>query len=85
MEEKKYLPIGSVVKLKDGKHLFMINGYKIKNNDVIYDYCASLFPDGILSFNDVMVFNHDQIDTIVFEGYKNDDHNKANNMLKGYK
>ena len=44
----KYLPIGSVVLLKEGEKRLMIYGVKQKESgtDKIWDYVACLFPEG---------------------------------------
>ena len=73
--EEKYLPIGSVVMLKEAKKAVMIIGYlPIPNEDQtkIYDYSASLYPEGLISSNQNLVFNKEDIDKILFKGYVDD-------------
>ena len=64
------LPIGSVVLLKGGNRRVMICGRVQANaeKNVIYDYSACLFPQGIIDSNDMYFFNHDDIQTIFFIG-----------------
>ena len=47
---KKFLPIGSVVLLKESQKRIMIVGVKQKqaNSDKVWDYSACLYPEGIL-------------------------------------
>ncbi len=72
MKPDKYLPIGSIVLLKDAKKRMMITGFAIKTKDSgndVFDYMGCLYPEGILSLNKVLLFNHDQIDKIFYIGF----------------
>lgn len=91
MNEKTFLPIGSVVLLKGGKKKIMITGYcmKIKEEpNKIYDYNGCIFPEGVLKSNITSVFDHSQIDKIFYIGYRNEESgpffNKMKNQLKKY-
>lgn len=71
--EEKYLPIGSVVKLKDGEKNLMITGFlQYEDNKdgkkEIYDYCGCLYPEGIITSTDNYLFNHSQIEEVHFIG-----------------
>ena len=73
--EEKYLPLGSVVMLKGGKKEIMITGYLTipkDNRDVMYDYSAVLYPEGELDSDQVLAFNHADIDQVFFKGFEND-------------
>ena len=87
--ENKYLPIGSVIELKDANKKLMITGYCIMDKTDInkkYDYCGCLFPEGIIDTNKIAVFNHNQIEKVFFLGYQNDEtralNEKLNNIMK---
>lgn len=72
----KYLPIGSVVILKEAKKRVMITGYCAVDNDnpeKVFDYSACLFPEGILSSSQLGLFNHEQIDKIIFLGLEDEE------------
>lgn len=76
MEENKYLPIGTVVLLNGGSKKVMITGFCVIPNDnkhKLYDYSGCLYPEGVINSNEVCLFNHEQIDEIVFKGYENDE------------
>ncbi len=63
----KYLPLGSVVILKNGWKKVMIIGYapiNIDNKDEIYDYLACLYPEGIVRTDFNILFNHKDIKEI---------------------
>lgn len=85
MSSEKYLPIGSVVLLKNAKKRLMITGFYIKaktdNNNEIYDYSGCLYPEGVLSSDENCVFNHDQIDKIYFLGYSDEEEKKFKEEL----
>lgn len=83
--KEKYLPIGSVVLLKGAKKKLMITGYvqiDLKNLDKIYDYTGCLYPEGIINTEKNLVFNHEQIETILFVGYENEEQKEFNQKLK---
>ena len=71
----KLLPVGSVVLLKNATKEVMITGfYTVSEKDPskIYDYSACLYPEGIVNSNENLLFNHDQIEKILFLGYLSD-------------
>ena len=76
IKENKILPIGTVCLLDGGKKRLMITGYfPVKNEDgkkEKYDYMGCLYPEGILSFENVILFNHNQIKNIYHLGLIND-------------
>lgn len=67
---KRYLPIGSVVLLKDSKKRIMIVGVKQKqeNSDKVWDYSACLYPEGILDPDKLFLFDQEQIERLYFIG-----------------
>ena len=72
MENKAYLPIGSVVLLKNGKKRVMIYGRKVKVNgeEKVYDYLGCLYPEGALDSKHAVLFDHDQIQMLYFIGFQ---------------
>ena len=70
--KEKYLPIGTVVLLKDASKHLMITGYcssTPEDPEKFYDYVSMLFPEGALAGEGVALFDHDQIEKIFFEGF----------------
>lgn len=60
----KYLPVGSVVLLQNGTKRVMINGFctmDASKPDKVYDYSGVLFPEGSLSSDQTLLFDHAQI------------------------
>lgn len=70
----KVLPIGTVVLLNNAEKRLMIIGYQRKtaaDSEKIYDYCGCLFPEGFMTPKEAAVFDHEQIDRIIFMGLQN--------------
>ena len=69
---KKYLPIGSVVLLKDSQKRVMIVGLRQKqvDTDKIWDYSACFYPEGIIDPKRLFLFDQEQIERLYFIGYQ---------------
>lgn len=91
MEENKnsLLPIGSVVLLKGGTKKTMIIGFapKViseedgKQREDVWDYSGCIYPEGLLSSDQVLVFDHTQISEIVNVGYQDDEEKEFKKKL----
>ncbi len=71
---EKKLPIGSVVLLKGADHRLMIIGYLRMLNatgDRVYDYSACSFPEGITDPDQIYVFDHEDIERLIYVGFQN--------------
>ena len=85
MKKEKYLPLGSVVLLKGASKKIMIVGYlsySFSQKTEIYDYMGCLYPEGIISSDKNLLFNHDQIDEIYYLGYSDDEEKIFEGKLK---
>ncbi len=81
---EKYLPIGSVVLLKNATKRLMITGFCVVPNDdktKTYDYSGCLYPEGVLTSDEVALFNHDQIDLIYALGYSDEEEKSFKSKL----
>ncbi|MCR5526671.1 MAG: DUF4176 domain-containing protein [Lachnospiraceae bacterium] len=69
---KELLPIGSIVWLKDAKRALMVFGVKQTNQEtnVEYDYIGVMYPEGNLGIKSQFMFNHEDIEKVVFRGYE---------------
>ena len=78
---KKYLPIGTVVLLKNGSKRVMIYGRKQIHVETgqEWDYLACLYPEGNINEEFMYLFNHDQIDKVFYLGYKDEEELKFSN------
>lgn len=83
-----YLPIGSVCKLKSGTKRVMIIGFLVEANGRIYDYLGTVYPEGVFSFEQKIVFSNIDIENIEFKGYETEEqqnfNNKLNHEIKNY-
>lgn len=70
--EKRFLPIGSVVLLKNSKKRVMIVGVQQKqfNTTKIWDYSGCLYPEGIIDPDRLFLFDASQIERLYFVGYQ---------------
>jgi len=81
---KRHLPIGSVVKLKNNNKIVMITGYysvEYANDLEIYDYSSCAYPEGVMIKSSYCSFNQKDIKEVLFEGYKTEEYTKLTNDL----
>lgn len=87
MERIEYVPLGSVVLLKDTnqKLLVIARAINVKNGDktFFFDYGAVLYPDG-LTGDRMAYFNHDGINKVVFEGYNDVENQNVVDTINNY-
>lgn len=69
------LPIGSIVRLKNGNvKLMILNRAPLYNKDGVtgyFDYSACIYPTGKIE-NGAYFFNKENIEEVYFEGYKDE-------------
>ena len=85
MNTEKFLPIGTVVMLNGGEKRVMITGFCTVADDdksKMYDYCGCLYPEGVVSSDKTLLFNHEQIAKIFALGYSDDEEKQFKNRLK---
>lgn len=75
MDVMELLPIGSVVLLKGGQKRLMVAGIKqteVKDDGpgAEYDYMGFLYPEGHMGEQMQYLFNHDDIQDVIFRGYE---------------
>ena len=75
MKYEKYLPVGTVVLLKDAKKKIMITGFCVvgDSQDRTFDYCGCIYPEGVLASDKNLLFNHNQIEDVYYMGYMTDE------------
>ena len=64
-------PIGTIVSLKDGIKKIMITGYfpvMVDNDRTIFDYSGCMYPEGFMSSDKILMFNHNQIEKVYHMG-----------------
>lgn len=71
--------------LKGGTKRAMITGFcsiGSENKEKVYDYTGCIYPEGLISSNKTLLFNHDQIDKIYHLGLSDDEDKKFKEKLK---
>lgn len=70
-----YLPLGTIVVLKNGTKKLIITGrYQVlEGTDGVWDYSAFLYPEGNLDPNSSFVFNKEDIKQVIFNGYSDEE------------
>lgn len=82
---EKFLPVGSVVLLNEATKRVMITGFYIKGNEIpdkVFDYIGCLYPEGVISTDKNLLFNHEDIKQIYAIGYSDDEEKKFKEKLK---
>ena len=71
MKIPRLLPLGSIVRLKEGEKKLMIygRGQLAADNKEEFDYVACLWPEGNLNEEFVYLFNHSDIYAVHHQGY----------------
>lgn len=87
MEKTYFLPLGSVVYLKEGnkKLLIVSRGLIIKqgNTPVFFDYGGVMYPEGVQD-DKMAYFQHESITKVVFEGYRDLDDEATIEKINAY-
>lgn len=71
---KRLLPLGTIVKLKEETDKIMIVSRLVRKerNGEIFDYCGCLVPQGIQNPNNVVIFNHEDVNRLLFIGFQDE-------------
>lgn len=82
----KYLPIGSVVLLKNATKRLMIIAVKVMDtgSKIEYDYGAVLYPEGYISADKIYLFNNKEVAKVYFAGYDDDERRQFLSQLSNY-
>ena len=83
-KDKEFLPLGSVVLLKEASKKLMIVGFLTSrvDDEEVFDYAGCLFPEGVLSSDESLLFNEEDIEEVIALGYKNEETDEFNLKLK---
>ncbi|MFB8377569.1 DUF4176 domain-containing protein [Paenibacillus taichungensis] len=75
-ETSTLLPNGSVILLKEGTKKLVIYGRKqmlMTEPPRQFDYIGCLYPEGYINADYTYVFNHEDIEEIIFRGYADEE------------
>ncbi|MFB1051942.1 DUF4176 domain-containing protein [Paraliobacillus sp. JSM ZJ581] len=82
------LPIGSIVYLKEGTSKLMIlnRGPLLdqEGENIMFDYSACFYPQGLVPEH-IFYFNNENIDEVVFEGFKDDEEERFQKVFHEWK
>ena len=86
MDFKELLPIGSVVILHDATKRLMIYGVGQTNltDGETYDYIGVMYPEGYVGEESRFLFNHSDIDRIIFRGLNDEERESFIEYLGNY-
>ena len=72
---RKLLQIGSIVLLDNGTKNLMIFGrfQQDTRTGEVYDYSGCFYPEGLLGNGNLFLFNDEDINTLVFAGYEDEE------------
>jgi hypothetical protein len=80
---KEFLPVGSVVLLKDAKKPLIIIGHSaLEGNNKIWDYIGAIYPFGMMGEEKNLLFQRDQIEKVIFKGYEDEEGRKYLQLLE---
>lgn len=80
---KKYMPIGSIVRIKNSFKNYMIIGFNHKLDNTTYDYLACEYPFGVDLNHQNTLFNHNQIEKVFHIGFINNQEKSFKSHLTG--
>ncbi len=82
--KKELLPLGTIVRLKNGTKRIMICGrLQQRESDMkIFDYCACYYPEGILNSEEIFLFQHSDIDTVYFTGFQDEEEDQIQKYIQ---
>ncbi len=81
------MPLGSIIYLDEATAKLMIVGrgpiFESDGDNVYSDYVGVIYPEGI-NPEDAIFFNHENIEKIVFEGYKDEEEERFMEVYKDW-
>ena len=86
MNVNELLPIGSIVLLEGAEKKLMIFGVgqtQLEENKD-FDYIGVVYPEGNMGEGSQFLFNHSDIEEIVFRGYEDEERDNFLEMLNSY-
>ena len=85
LSDMSILPIGSVVRVASTDALAMVIGYEPVVGDERAEYLAVPYPMGLISDDSAIAFDRSSIGEIVFEGYVDEEGQKAFSAIRAYR
>ena len=92
--KNRFLPIGTIVLLKNGKKEIMITSYgvmpegeiivngKTESGDKkMFEYGGCTYPEGFVNPSNIICFNHSNIEKVCYMGYETDEYRSFNDVM----
>lgn len=80
MGKVDFLPLGSIVKIRGShrKSLIIARGLMtvIGEEALFFDYGGAIYPEGLVG-DQVLYFNHCDIEEVIFKGYENEENTEV--------
>ena len=82
--KNSFLPVGSVVLLKDAKRPVVIIGFSVieKGERKVWDYLGCAYPVGVVGTDKNLLFQRNQIEKIISKGYEDEECKKFLKMMQ---
>ena len=80
----KFLPIGTIINLKDSPVKIMITGFtamKDDDSETVYDYIGCAYPIGFIGNDKMLVFDHEDIEKVYHLGYSDSEEKGFRELL----
>ena len=83
---KELLPIGSVIRLRGAKRHLMVFGVcqTSKETQKTFDYIGVIWPEGNLGDKTQILFNHADVEEVMFTGMDNETRQNFIDKLSAY-
>ncbi len=85
---EQLLPIGSIIRLKGAEKRLMIFGVRQSQDDEQepreYDYVGVIYPEGHIGQELQFLFDHADIEEIVFRGYEDEERKEFLGKLQAF-
>lgn len=87
MQRVDFLPIGSVVLIRNGIKKVMITargiGTSINGEIKMFDYGGCMYPEGVVD-EKLIYFNHEDIEKVYHKGYTDEDDTRIINAINEF-
>ena len=78
-----FLPVGSVVLLKEATRPIVVIGYSVveQGSKKLWDYLGCAYPVGVIGTDKNLLFQREQIEKVISVGYEDDECKEFLNSL----
>lgn len=84
VNEKRALPVGSIVRLCAVDAPIMVMGYKPVIETVPSDFIGVVYPAGLVTENSAIAFDRESVEEVLFEGFLDEEGERAFRAVEAY-